>query len=785
MPINKLTGFVRVLYADGNVDEILTFDDRGNVVTISAENLTAGQAEKLKDKVRLELGGDLEGAVEFDGSELQSILAATVKDNSHNHTIANVTGLQSELNSKVSSVNGRSGDVTLSKDDVNLSNVTNDEQLKKASNLSDVPDKSAAKANLNLEQVASTADFSDMVGFVEEGQLEPSLVDKVNATIPYNVDAATPPTSSDDTSQGWQKGSLWIDNTSKEAYRCVDASLNNAVWINTTLTTSELSDVALTGSYQDLLNKPTKATPSKEGFMSAADKTKLNSVESGSQVNTVDSVNGKTGSVSLTTDDVSEGVSNKYFSDQLARQAISVSGDLSYSNGVVSFNETYSSPSEIKSAYESNPNTNAFTDADKAKLAGAVDSVNGKSGDVSLTTDDVPQGTSNRYFLDAPSDGSQYVRQSGDWKVVNIPKQLDSTDGLSEGSTNLYFTDARAASAAPVQSVEGKTGSVDLGLGYAATADTMGSGKVLLEGSAKKDALSTQPKYLSGSGNETIDLDEVSWGDSVLASSSKIIQSKSFPFSSNFYYIETHRQYSSSAVIQKVWEYKGNKFCWRYLRGGYTPPEWAMEYTTENTSTDPSGFVRQFGNAVALTEDALPTSSVATFSSSDSTTNISSGTNSIPWDVKRITDSNITSQGSKIIVGESGLYRFDVSLAFQSSTARVNPRVRFRINGNVQSSEGLSGYIRAASGHNEVSSTLFGIFDLSSGDEVEVITDSSGSSGSVTLRSGASVLIADKIAGKTFSLTDADTLSGYTASDFAYPNQPEVTSVILTGEFAP
>mgnify|MGYP001499873465 CR=1 FL=1 len=103
----------------------------------------------------------------------------------------------------------------------------------------------------------------------------------------------------------------------------------------------------------------------------------------------VNSVNGQTGVVVLDTGDVAES-GNLYFTTARARSAISVSGDLSYSGGVISFNETYSTPAEIKTAYESNANTNAFTDAEKSKLAGveagaqanSVDSVNGQTGTV-------------------------------------------------------------------------------------------------------------------------------------------------------------------------------------------------------------------------------------------------------------------------------------------------------------------------------------------------------------------------------------------------------------------
>lgn len=79
----------------------------------------------------------------------------------------------------------------------------------------------------------------------------------------------------------------------------------------------------------------------------------------------VDSVNGKTGVVVLSTSDVSEG-SRQYFTTARARSSISASGDLSYnsSTGVVSFNETYSTPAEILSAVKSVDGAGSGLDAD-------------------------------------------------------------------------------------------------------------------------------------------------------------------------------------------------------------------------------------------------------------------------------------------------------------------------------------------------------------------------------------------------------------------------------------
>jgi predicted dithiol-disulfide oxidoreductase (DUF899 family) len=130
---------------------------------------------------------------------------------------------------------------------------------------------------------------------------------------------------------------------------------------------------------------------------------------------------------------------------------------------VISFNETYSTPSEVKTAYESNTNTNVFTDSEKSKLSG------------------IETGAEVNDVEEAPINGNQYARQDGGWTTLNIPEgytstdfntdfNSKSTDDLSEGTTNLYYTDARASNAAPVQSVAGKTGNVsltssDVGLG--------------------------------------------------------------------------------------------------------------------------------------------------------------------------------------------------------------------------------------------------------------------------------------------------------------------------------
>ena len=65
----------------------------------------AGTATKLASAKTITLDGDATGSVSFDGSENKT-LTVTVKDDSHNHVIANVDGLQAALDDKADKENG-------------------------------------------------------------------------------------------------------------------------------------------------------------------------------------------------------------------------------------------------------------------------------------------------------------------------------------------------------------------------------------------------------------------------------------------------------------------------------------------------------------------------------------------------------------------------------------------------------------------------------------------------------------------------------------------------------
>ena len=69
---------------------------------------------------------------------------------------------------------------------------------------------------------------------------------------PYsNNTATTAPAVTDDSSDGYTIGSNWYDVTADEAYRCVDATVGAAVWLNTTLTIDDLGAAATKGFIDD------------------------------------------------------------------------------------------------------------------------------------------------------------------------------------------------------------------------------------------------------------------------------------------------------------------------------------------------------------------------------------------------------------------------------------------------------------------------------------------------------------------------------------------------------
>lgn len=166
--------------------------------------------------------------------------------------------------------------------------------------------------------------------------------------------------------------------------------------------------------------------------------------------------------LSGTTDDLTEGTTNRFFSDVLARAAISVTdnggdGSLTYSNGVI----TYTGPSAAQVRAHFTAGTGITYDNAAGEFAIDTDTVATQAwvttqietkdslGELSGTTDDITQGTNNLFFSTDLARAAISVTGAGTYDsatgVINITggAVVLDTDDVAEGTTNKYFTDAR------------------------------------------------------------------------------------------------------------------------------------------------------------------------------------------------------------------------------------------------------------------------------------------------------------------------------------------------------
>ena len=184
---------------------------------------------------------------------------------------------------------------------------------------------------------------------------------------------------------------------------------------------------------------------------------KVNGVWQGASITfPVTGVNNKTGNVTLSTTDINEGT-RLYYTDTRVTTHVNTLAIANF-GGVFSGTPT---TGKIVSVNASGKLT--FIDAP----SGSVFSVNNKTGNVTLSTTDIDEGTRLYYtdtrvtthvntlaianfggvFSGTPTTGKIVsVNASGKLTFIDAPSgSLINTDGLAEGSTRFYYTDARVA----------------------------------------------------------------------------------------------------------------------------------------------------------------------------------------------------------------------------------------------------------------------------------------------------------------------------------------------------
>jgi len=221
-----------------------------------------------------------------------------------------------------------------------------------------------------------------------------------------------------------------------------------------TSATADQSDGEIKTAYEN--NADTNA-------FSDSEQTKLSGIATGANVNTVDSVSGKTGVVTLDKTDVGlTDVDNTSDASKPVSTATQTALDDKVDDSQVLtdvplgalFTDVQLSDAEVKTAYENNADTNEFSDAEKTKLSGievgaeinTVNSVNTKTGAVTLDKTDI--GLAN---VDNTSDANKPVSTAGqsalDDKVTKVTStdnavaRFDGTNGELQDS-GVYITDS-------------------------------------------------------------------------------------------------------------------------------------------------------------------------------------------------------------------------------------------------------------------------------------------------------------------------------------------------------
>ena len=160
------------------------------------------------------------------------------------------------------------------------------------------------------------------------------------AGLKNKLDATTNPLPTNDDSEGYSVGSFWVDTFNDESYRCVDATTNVAVWVKTTLQSTDLATVALSGDSDDL------SEGSVQLLMTAAERSKLTGIEANATAD-------QTGA-EIKASYEAEADTNAFTDAEKTKLSTVESGATADQTGA-----------EIKAAYEAEADTNAFTDADK------------------------------------------------------------------------------------------------------------------------------------------------------------------------------------------------------------------------------------------------------------------------------------------------------------------------------------------------------------------------------------------------------------------------------------
>ena len=278
--------------------------------------------------------------------------------------------------------------------------------------------------------------------------LEHENLDKIDANNPkHNFSATTDPTVNDDSSAGYNVGSIWINTSTKSVFQCTDATTGAAIW--TQLNTEAVSVLPVV----DTTTIVKGSDDSTKQIRFEVDGLTTNTT----RVLTVqdkDITIAGTDDIPSTTDNLPEGATNKYYTDDRVSANADVSANTTHRNTTTG-NPHQVTKSEVGLGNVTNDaqlkraagDINSFTEkttpanADLILIEDSADSYNKKKVQIGNLPTGSGGATTFTGLTDTPSD---YTGQQG--KVVAVKSTEDGLEfvaasGTGDMTKSVYDTD--------------------------------------------------------------------------------------------------------------------------------------------------------------------------------------------------------------------------------------------------------------------------------------------------------------------------------------------------------